>query len=97
MIPESVLKRESMEARGSVKMEGDVKGWYGKQQMPAVTLKVQIDKASAKYEKLPYGIDNFTADFYAFVDLMRKQPSYADLKIFHFQGLIQIYWPMQRL
>lgn len=25
MIPESVLKRESMEARGSVKMEGDVK------------------------------------------------------------------------
>lgn len=86
MIPESVLKRESMEARGSVKMEGDVKGWYGKQQMPAVTLKVQIDKASAKYEKLPYGIDNFTADFYAFVDLMRKQPSYADLKIFHFQG-----------
>ena len=35
--------------------------------------------------------------FYAFVDLMRKQPSYADLKIFHFQGLIQIYWPMQRL
>lgn len=86
MIPESVLKRESMEARGSVKMEGDVKGWYGKQQMPAVTLKVQIDKASAKYDKLPYGIDNFTADFYAFVDLMRKQPSYADLKIFHFQG-----------
>ena len=86
MIPESVLKRESMEAKGSVKMEGDVKGWYGKQQMPAVTLKVQIDKASAKYEKLPYGIDNFTADFYAFVDLMRKQPSYADLKIFHFQG-----------
>lgn len=86
MIPESVLKRESMEARGSVKMEGDVKGWYGKQQMPAVTLKVQIDKASAKYDKLPYSIDNFTADFYAFVDLMRKQPSYADLKIFHFQG-----------
>mgnify|MGYP000680074229 CR=1 FL=1 len=35
------------------------KGWYGKQQMPAVTLKVQIDKASAKYDKLPYGIDNF--------------------------------------
>lgn len=86
MIPESVLKRESMEAKGSVKMEGSVKGWYGKQQMPAVTLKVQIDNASAKYEKLPYGIDNFTADFYAFVDLMRKQPSYADLKIFHFQG-----------
>lgn len=86
MIPESVLKREEMTAKGSVKMEGDVKGWYGKEQMPAVTLKVKIDKASAKYDKLPYGIDDFTADFHAFVDLMRQQPSYADLKIFHFQG-----------
>ncbi|WP_418587053.1 AsmA-like C-terminal region-containing protein [Phocaeicola sp.] len=86
MIPESVLKREEMTAKGSVKMEGDVKGWYGKEQMPAVTLKVKIDKASAKYDKLPYGIDDFTADFHAFVDLMRRQPSYADLKIFHFQG-----------
>lgn len=86
MIPESVLKREEMTAKGSVKMEGDVKGWYGKEQMPTVTLKVKIDKASAKYDKLPYGIDDFTADFHAFVDLMRRQPSYADLKIFHFQG-----------
>lgn len=86
MIPESVLKHEEMTAKGSVKMEGDVKGWYGKEQMPAVTLKVKIDKASAKYDKLPYGIDDFTADFHAFVDLMRRQPSYADLKIFHFQG-----------
>lgn len=86
MIPESVLKREEMTAKGSVKMEGDVKGWYGKEQMPAVTLKVKIDKASAKYDKLPYEIDDFTADFHAFVDLMRRQPSYADLKIFHFQG-----------
>lgn len=86
MVPESVLKREEMTTKGSVKMEGDVKGWYGKQRMPAVTLKVKIDKVSAKYDKLPYGIDDFTADFDAFVDLMREQPSYANLKIFHFQG-----------
>lgn len=86
MIPESVLKRESMTAKGAVRMDGNVKGWYGKEQMPTVSLNVQIDSASAKYSGLPYGIDNFTADFQGFVDLMRKQPSYADLKIFHFQG-----------
>ena len=35
---------------------------------------------------MPYGIDNFEADFYAYVDLMRHTPSYADLKIFRFRG-----------
>ena len=54
--------------------------------MPLATLKVQINEASAKYDRLPYGIDNFTADFYGELDLMRRQPSFADLKIFHFQG-----------
>ena len=54
--------------------------------MPKATLKVQINEASAKYDRLPYGIDNFTADFYGELDLMRQQPSFADLKIFHFQG-----------
>ena len=36
--------------------------------------------------KLPYGVDKFEADFYSYIDLMKKIPSYADLKIFHFQG-----------
>ncbi len=87
MIPESILKRENMDAKGEVKMDGVIKGIYGKKQMPMVTMNVQINKASAKYDKLPYGIDDFTANFSAFVDLMRKKPSYADLKIFHFQGV----------
>lgn len=86
MIPESVLKRESMTAQGEVMMRGEIKGWYGKKQMPAATLNVRIKDASAKYDKLPYGIDNLSADFQAFVDLMRRKPSYADLKIFRFRG-----------
>ena len=86
MIPESILKKESVSAQGEVKLEGTLKGLYGKKQMPLATLKVQINEASAKYDRLPYGIDNFTADFYGELDLMRRQPSFADLKIFHFQG-----------
>lgn len=86
MIPERVLKRESMTAKGEVMMQGEIKGWYGKKQMPAVTLNARIKDASAKYDKLPYGIDNLSADFKAFVDLTRRKPSHADLKIFRFRG-----------
>ena len=86
MIPESILKKEEVSAQGEVKLEGTLKGLYGKKQMPLATLKVQINEASAKYDRLPYGIDNITADFYGELDLMRRQPSFADLKIFRFQG-----------
>lgn len=86
MIPESILKKEKVSAQGEVILNGTIRGLYGKKLMPKATLKVQINEASAKYDRLPYGIDNFTADFYGELDLMRQQPSFADLKIFHFQG-----------
>lgn len=86
MIPETILKKEEMTAKGEVLLEGDVKGLYGKEQIPIVTLKAQIKDASAQYRELPYGIDNLTADFYGMVDLTRKTSSFADLKIFRFQG-----------
>lgn len=86
MIPESILKREELTAQGEVGMHGKIEGWYGKRQMPEVTLNVRIKDASAKYDKLPYGIDRLSADFQGFVDLMRNKVSYADLKIFRFQG-----------
>ena len=49
-------------------------------------MKIGIKEASAQYKGLPYGIDEVTADFDAYVDLMRHQPSYLNLKIFHFKG-----------
>lgn len=86
MIPESVVKKGDIRAKGAVKVEGTVKGLYGKELMPVATLKVQVDSASAQYANMPYGIDNFTADFYGVIDLMKQEPSYADLKILHLQG-----------
>lgn len=86
MIPESVLKKEQVTAKGEVKVSGTLKGKYGKGNMPKATLMVQIKDASAQYKGMPYGVDNITADFYGEVDLMRQSPSYADLKIFRFQG-----------
>lgn len=86
MIPRSIMKDTKVAAKGEVKVAGTLKGLYGKQQMPEITLKVQVNDASAKYEGLPYGIDLLSADFAGFIDLMKKKPSYADLKIFRFQG-----------
>lgn len=86
MIPESILKKEKVKAGGEVLLEGTLEGLYGKQKMPLVTLKVQMNNVTAQYDRLPYGVDNFKADFYGQLDLMRQQPSYADLKILQFKG-----------
>ena len=86
MIPESYVKRGQVKAKGEVLVSGTVKGKYGNELLPAVALKIDIKDASAQYAGLPYGIEAFTADFDAYVDLMRREPSYANLKIFHFKG-----------
>lgn len=86
LIPKSILKKESLDAQGEVIVNGTLKGLYGKRRMPLATLTVNINQASAHYKGMPYGIDEITADFFGQVDLMKKQPSYADLKILHFKG-----------
>lgn len=86
MIPKSYVKDSKVSAKGEVTVSGRVRGVYGGKKLPAVSLKIGIKEASAQYKGLPYGIDEVTADFDAYVDLMRHQPSYLNLKIFHFKG-----------
>ena len=86
MIPKSYVKDSKVSAKGEVTVSGRVRGVYGDKKLPAVSLKIGIKEASAQYKGLPYGIDEVTADFDAYVDLMRHQPSYLNLKIFHFIG-----------
>ncbi|MEG1684615.1 MAG: AsmA-like C-terminal region-containing protein [Bacteroides sp.] len=86
MIPESIMKKTKVSAKGEVKVEGTLKGIYGNKQLPTASLKIQIKDASAQYEGLPYGIEKLTADFDALIDPSRKQPSYLNLKIFHLKA-----------
>lgn len=86
MIPKSYVKDSKVSAKGEVTVSGRVRGVYGDKKLPAVSLKIGIKEASAQYKGLPYGIDEVTADFDAYVDLMRHQPPYLNLKIFHFKG-----------
>lgn len=86
MIPESVVKKSAVSAKGSVKMEGKIAGEYGRDLIPALSVCIRIEDASAQYEGLPYGIERLSADFDAYVDMTKRTPSYADLKIFRFKG-----------
>ena len=86
MIPESIVKKGAADAQGEVYIEGKINGLYGNGQLPIATLGIKINKASAHYKGMAHGIDNIDLDFHAYVDLMRKKPSYADLKIFRFEG-----------
>lgn len=86
MIPKAYVKDSKVSTKGEVTVSGRVRGVYGDKKLPAVSLKIGIKEASAQYKGLPYGIDEVTADFDAYVDLMRHQPSYLNLKIFHFKG-----------
>ena len=86
MIPEAYVKRGQISAKGEVKVDGTLEGNYGNKQLSAVSLNIKINDASARYEGLPYGIDNFTADFESYIDLMRRNPSFLNLKILHFEG-----------
>lgn len=87
MIPEAYVKRGQISAKGEVKVNGTLEGNYGNKQLPAISLNIKINDASARYEGLPYGIDNFTADFESYIDLMRRNPSFLNLKILHFEGV----------
>ncbi|HIZ87931.1 MAG TPA: AsmA family protein [Candidatus Coprenecus pullistercoris] len=86
LIPESVVRHQDLTADGKVLLEGNIKGPYGKDAMPTVSLCLKIEDASAHYKGLPYGIDSLMADFDAFVDLSREQDSYLDLRIFKLCG-----------
>ena len=78
MIPEAYVKRGQISAKGEVKVDGTLEGNYGNKQLPAVSLNIKINDASARYEGLPY--------FESYIDLMRRNPSFLNLKILHFEG-----------
>lgn len=81
MIPESLIENTGIEAEGEVKLRGKLWGEYGKGVFPEADLSLNLLNGKARYEGMPYGIDTLTADLEAYIDLNRKKPSFADLKI----------------
>lgn len=87
LIPEAVLqKAEGVDVRGEVWCKGEVKGTYGRQNIPLLTSEFRIQDGYIAYPGMPSQIDSLNVDLYAFVDLQKEQDSYIRLRQFCIQG-----------
>lgn len=87
MVPEAVLqKTEEVDVRGEVLCKGEVKGIYGRQNIPLITSEFRIRDGYIAYPGMPSRIDSLNLDFYALVDLQKEQDSYIQLRQFCVQG-----------
>ena len=86
MIPEIYVKRGKVKASGDVKFSGTVKGKYGNGHLPEATLGLDIEDVKIHYDGFPYGINNFSTSLNAYVDLMRRKPSYVKWNIMKLKG-----------
>ena len=49
------MKRGQISAKVRLKLMEQLEGNYGNKQLPAISLNIKINDASARYEGLPYG------------------------------------------
>ncbi len=87
LIPTSIVKEAvDVKADGSVKIEGSLKGVYGKEVMPVLDLIADIDHGKIQYKGMPYGIDRLDLNLRTHIDLQQKDSSYLIVNKFIFEG-----------
>ena len=81
LIPPAFIQQEArIKTGGEVLLTARLAGTYGPESQPELWTRLKIDDASARYGDMKWGIDRVTADLDAYVDLMRKQTSYLNIK-----------------
>ncbi len=87
LIPEAVLQKDKKaDIRGDVLCTGDIRGQYGKKNVPLITAFFQIKDGYVAYEGMPSRIEELNTDFEAVVDLQKQQPSEVKLNHFSLKG-----------
>lgn len=87
LVPDTILKKtERVDVRGEVTCEGEIKGIYGKQNIPLITSEFSIKDGFIAYPGMPARIDTLSVDFKAFIDLQKEQESYINLRRFCMKG-----------
>ena len=87
LIPEAVLQKDKeADIRGDVLCTGDIRGQYGKKNVPLITAFFQIKDGYVAYEGMPSRIEELNTDFEAVVDLQKQQPSEVKLNHFSLKG-----------
>ncbi len=86
MVPASLLPEvKDVDTRGTLALEGSVKGVYGKTSMPVVDALLKVDDGYIKYASLPKSINDITIDASAHYDGNDNSKSVVDLTRFHFE------------
>lgn len=87
LVPDTILRKtDDVDVRGEVVCRGEIKGLYGKKNIPLLTSEFKISNGYVKYPDMPSQIDSLNMEFYAFVDLQKTQPSYLQMKNFCVKG-----------
>ncbi|MCM1441746.1 MAG: AsmA family protein, partial [Roseburia sp.] len=87
LIPEAVLQKDKeADIRGDVLCTGDIRGQYGKKNVPLITAFFRIKDGYVAYEGMPSRIEELNTDFEAVVDLQKQQPSEVKLNHFCLKG-----------
>lgn len=87
LIPKSIVNQTvGLKANGAVEVNGTLKGVYGPNKLPVFDAIAKINKASAQYKGMPYGIDQLDLDLHARVNFEDKSDSYVKLNNFRFAG-----------
>lgn len=86
-VPESILqKTQRPEVRGKVTCQGEIKGCYGKNRLPLLTVGFAVKDGYIAYPEMPARIDELELDLYALVDLQREKESFVELQHFCMKG-----------
>lgn len=87
LIPEAVLQKDKeADIRGDVLCTGDIRGQYGKKNVPLITAFFRIKDGYVAYDGMPSRIEELNTDFEAVVDLQKQQPSEVKLNHFCLKG-----------
>lgn len=87
LVPDTILRKtENVEVRGNVWCQGEIKGLYGKKNIPLLTSEFRIRDGYIAYAGMPSKIDSLNIDLFAFIDLQKEQESYVDLRHFCVKG-----------
>ncbi len=87
LIPEAVLQRDKeADIRGDVLCTGDIRGHYGKKNVPLITAFFRVKDGYVAYEGMPSRIEELNTDFEAVVDLQKQRSSEVKLNHFCLKG-----------
>lgn len=87
LVPDTILRKtEDVDVRGEVLCEGEVRGFYGKENIPLLTSCFKIKDGYIAYAGMPSKIDTLNVDLDALIDLQKEQSSYLRLEEFCMKG-----------